>query len=265
MHPCRERPEVGRDLGRELDAHLARGEQPGGQGLGDRFVRIRPIGDEGLGDGDGGDAVAGGDDLGVAGERRDRREPGLLGEIGHELEFRVETRLDAAIRLEEHGLRRARPRCWTGPRRGRAPRPSRRLVASPVPDGRRAPPSPGRRGRRRRRSSGAPRSSDRRPWRPPAPATHRRPGRPVAAGRRSGPTRYGSALPSAARIPAIARTWGPPASRTKASSSVTSSIVRPLSPYQRAAARSARSRPRRATSTASRLGPSRRFVVTALP
>ena len=248
VQPGRERPEVGGDLGRELDAHLARREQPGGQRLGDRLVDIRAVGDEGLGDGDGGDAVAGRDDLGVAGQRRDRREPGLLGQ---------DRRRARAPGSDPAGARRyalsstASPSTtevldWSAPRsRSTAGRDARWHRPPGTADERRRRPAPTR--SPSASTSGAPRSSDRRPSRPPAPATHRRPG---SAGRSGSPVRANGYAIGAdrrrARSRAIARTCGPPASRTKASSSVTSSIVRPLSPNQRAAARSARSRPRRA-------------------
>jgi hypothetical protein len=99
-----QRPEIRGDLGRVLDTDLARHEQPGGQRLGDRLVRVGGIGDEGLGHRHREGAVPGVDQLREAGQRRDRRESGLLGqECGH-LQVGVEAGLEPAERLEQNPL-----------------------------------------------------------------------------------------------------------------------------------------------------------------
>ncbi len=92
--------------------------------------------------------VARRDQLGVAGERRDGREPDLLGQERDELQLRVQPGVQPAVRLEEHGLaeddrrvglvraetpvpwRRRSPRSSPAPA-GRPGRPSARTPASP--------------------------------------------------------------------------------------------------------------------------------------
>ena len=96
-----QRPEVGGHLGRELDADRTGRQEPGGQRLGDRLVRVVPVGDERLGDRDGRRADVGRDHLGEAGQRRHGTEARLLGQEGDEFELRVEALLEPAVDLEQ--------------------------------------------------------------------------------------------------------------------------------------------------------------------
>ena len=103
--------ELGGVLGRVLERDLARGDDPVGQPLGGRLDRRppRPARAPGAWPRVATDAVAA-DVLGRAGQRRDEPEPALLGQEGGQLEVRVETRLDPAIRLEQEPLAEDRRR-----------------------------------------------------------------------------------------------------------------------------------------------------------
>ena len=104
VHAGGERAQVDGDLGRELERHLARGEQPGGHALGDRFERVHAVGDELLEHRHGGRLAGGRDELGEARQPRDGAEPGFLGEERRHLEVRVQPRLKSAVGLEQEPL-----------------------------------------------------------------------------------------------------------------------------------------------------------------
>jgi hypothetical protein len=110
VHGRRERSDVGRDLGRELDRDLPRREDPRRERLRHRLVEIRPVDHVRLSDCRGGGAVACRDDLRESRQRRDGREPRLLGQVGGQLEVRVQTGLEPSIRLE-HDLLTEHDRC----------------------------------------------------------------------------------------------------------------------------------------------------------
>ena len=131
MEARAERADVGGDLGRELHADAARREQPVGQRLGERLVRVRGVGDERLEQRDGCRLARARHDLGVARERRDGGEAGLLGQVRHQLEVRVQTRLEPAVGLEQEPL----PEHHAGVRLVHAERPFREPVHRRSPAG----------------------------------------------------------------------------------------------------------------------------------
>ncbi len=245
-----------------------------------RLVGIGAIGDERLGDRDRRRPVAGADDLGVAGQRRHGRErrpprtryatssssgfnPGCSRRYALTRTASSRTtevfdwsapRSRSVARADGGGHRPARPtheRCRDGPRpAGRAPPRSRPRSASDRQRGDRPSVGHGRRQRAPRPVTGLGR-----PQRFPGERQQ-----VSGAGSRSRAPRLDRRRARPRPDVAVARTCGAAASSTKASSSSMVSIARPLSPYQRAASRAARSRPRRATSTASRSGPAGRPI-----
>jgi hypothetical protein len=99
----RQQPHLDGDLGRELHGHLARGDDPVRQLLGDRLVGIGAVGDELLEDRDRRRAASR-DDLGEAGQAGHGGKADLLGQERGQLEVRVEAVLEAPVRLEQEPL-----------------------------------------------------------------------------------------------------------------------------------------------------------------
>ena len=81
--------ELGGDFGGEFDADLPRREEPGSQRFGDRLVRVRTIGNEGLGHGECRGTTGSRDDLGIRGEGRNRGKAGRFGQESEKLELRI--------------------------------------------------------------------------------------------------------------------------------------------------------------------------------
>ena len=72
--------------------------------LGDRLVGVDAVDDERLGHRDRRGPGARRHDLGIAGQRRNRREGRLLGQEGDQLELRVQPRFEPPVGLEQHAL-----------------------------------------------------------------------------------------------------------------------------------------------------------------
>ena len=212
--PAVSAPRSAAHLGRELDPDLARRQDPGGERLGDRLVGVGAVGDERLGDRDGRGAVTRRDHLREPGQRRHGRETRLLGQVGRQLQVRVQPGLEAAVRLEQDQLAEHDRRVG--------------LVRAEIALGadRRCPVAIAGPGRQTRAAAGtaAPSAGMAAIARPSAiaPARARHAPSPGSAGRSGRPVRaneYRLEPPPASRVDAIARRCGAASSRTKASSS----------------------------------------------
>ena len=262
VKPRHQRPEVLRDVRRPVHRHASRRRDEAGEELRRPLRDVVGAGDVRLEHRQRGDAAVAGHGLRPAGETWNTGEPCLLGEIGGQLQVRVEARLDASVRLEQHAVadrRRSRPR-----RRGRAasrprtrprrPPPARRprtratagrpaprppvRCSCPEPSTCRPGSSPG--------SCGRPRSQQ------PAPA-RRRHHRPPRARRRPG-ARRGSRTGRSARrarpVSTSTRASATSGARAKAWARRADAGAPTPGAYHRRAPRSARSRSRTAPRTA---------------
>ena len=154
------------------------------------LVHVLGAGDERLEHGDRGHAAVAGHGLGPARQPRHARERGLLGQVGGQLEVRVETRLDPPVRLEQQPPADHH-------RRVRLVAPEGRLVGRRDVD---RPPRPTR--PRTRRTAGTPALP--RPV-PPTTPRRRRPSRLVARRLRVAVPAHRRDRPSPPRSPPRAR------------------------------------------------------------
>ena len=104
VKPRHQRPEVLRDVRRPVHRHAARRRDEAGEELRRPLRDVVGTGDVRLEHRQRGDAAVAGHGLRPAGETWNTGEPCLLGEKGGQLQVRVEARLDASVRLEQHAV-----------------------------------------------------------------------------------------------------------------------------------------------------------------